>query len=219
MLSLISKILFASILFSGILFSTIGCSNIQGTSSNVLISPDGQKPINDTKLSKEEEDKLINAKGKKVREINIDQFERLLNSKSDTLYIFNFWATWCNPCKKEMKYFEELRDDIYFKNDWKNKKIQIVFVSIDNPELINTKVTAFIRTRGITSDVYLLNAKDPKKWMNLVSTDWTGSIPATLFVNGSEQISSFYEQYFSTKEELEAVVIPLMMKDNITKSH
>ena len=43
-----------------------------------------------------------------VEIVKWDYIENLMNQKSDTLYVINFWATWCAPCVKELPYFDKL---------------------------------------------------------------------------------------------------------------
>ena len=38
--------------------------------------------------------------------LDYDDFKNKIETKSDELRIYNFWATWCAPCIKEMPYFE-----------------------------------------------------------------------------------------------------------------
>jgi len=49
------------------------------------------------------------------------------------LVIINFWATWCNPCKREMPSLEGLYKDSNFKN------LQIFAVNMEKPNTLKTK--------------------------------------------------------------------------------
>ena len=40
--------------------------------------------------------------------IKADQIGRWKNADSDTVYVLNFWATWCAPCVEELPSFEKL---------------------------------------------------------------------------------------------------------------
>ncbi len=43
-----------------------------------------------------------------VAVVNFDQLEPRLQKQNDTIYIVNFWATWCKPCVHELPDFEKL---------------------------------------------------------------------------------------------------------------
>ena len=127
--------------------------------------------------------------------ISFQEFEQLAAEESERLRIFNFWATWCAPCIKEMPYFEQANRS--------DKDVELFFISIDDarrPE----RVTAFIERKAIESPVYLLNDVDFNSWIDKVSTDWTGAIPATLFIqaNGSRH---FHEGAMEESELLQRI--------------
>ncbi|MCC5936071.1 MAG: TlpA family protein disulfide reductase [Lunatimonas sp.] len=108
-----------------------------------------------------------------VRIISFEEFEKMANQSSDKLVIYNFWATWCAPCVKEMPAFEKVNAE--------NADIDLVFISLDDgrrPE----RVDSFIERRGIKAPVFLLNDVDFNSWIDKVNKDWSGAIPATLFV-------------------------------------
>ena len=48
--------------------------------------------------------------------VNFEEFQPLLEKDNDTLYVVNFWATWCAPCIKEIPYFEQLSENIGIRN-------------------------------------------------------------------------------------------------------
>ena len=51
---------------------------------------------------------LLPAQESKVPVIRFAELEKQLHHHSDTVYIINFWATWCGPCKEEMPSMEAL---------------------------------------------------------------------------------------------------------------
>jgi thiol-disulfide isomerase/thioredoxin len=105
--------------------------------------------------------------------ISFEEFEAMTNAKSDKIRIFNFWATWCAPCVKEMPDFEKVNAE--------DSSVELFFISMDDgrkPE----RVTNFIEKRGIEAPVYLLDDVDFNSWIDKVSDKWSGAIPATLFV-------------------------------------
>ena len=110
------------------------------------------------------------------------------------LTIFNFWATWCGPCIKELPYFDEFSS---------HKDVKIYLVSIDFPNELE-KVKKFVSKRSFKSDVLFLNEKDPDTYMPKVSQEWSGAIPATLFV--TELGKTYFHEKAFTKEELEKTI-------------
>lgn len=123
--------------------------------------------------------------------MKFDEFQsKVLQKQSDTLYVINFWATWCKPCIQELPYFEELE------NNYKGKKVKVILVSLDFKTNLEDKVIPFVEKREIKSDVILLDDLDYNSWIDQVSTDWSGAIPATLFLNPEKGISTFREGEF-----------------------
>lgn len=128
---------------------------------------------------------------------DFDGFEPYLQRDNDTTYVVNFWATWCKPCIEELPAFEKLNEK------YGNRKVKVLLVSLDFIKHYDTKLIPFIRDRELQSDVLLLNDPRSNRWINRVSTEWSGAIPATVIYRGNER--GFYEQSF-TFEELEEEV-------------
>lgn len=127
---------------------------------------------------------------------NFKEFELFLNKSNDTTYVIHFWATWCVPCLKELPEFNEFAD----KNA--REKIKIILVSLDFPQHINNKLIPFIEKHKITSKVIVLDDPNQNYWINKVSPEWTGAIPATLVYN--IEFRKFYERSL-TYEELASI--------------
>ncbi|MEQ6168121.1 MULTISPECIES: TlpA disulfide reductase family protein [unclassified Ekhidna] len=111
------------------------------------------------------------------------------------LTVFNFWATWCGPCIKELPHFDNLENQ--------NKNIKVYLVSIDFQSELE-RVKKFVAKKSLKSNVLFLDEKDPDDYMSKVSQEWSGAIPATLFVTDLGK-TYFHEKAF-TKEELEKTV-------------
>lgn len=126
--------------------------------------------------------------------------QRMNEQKKDELVIYNFWATWCKPCVEEMPYFEKLNAN------YAGKNVKVVFVSLDFKSK-HQKVVEFVAKKGLKAEVILLNAPDYNAWIDKVSTDWSGAIPATFVLKGDEH--KFHEGSF-TYEQLEQFIKPLL---------
>jgi thiol-disulfide isomerase/thioredoxin len=116
---------------------------------------------------------------------NFKGFEHLLHLSTDTVYVLNFWATWCIPCRKELPEFEKIAQT------YKNEKVKILLVSLDFPAQIDKELIPFLKNNNITSNVYLLNDPNSNAWIDKVDASWSGSIPATLIYKRNNR--RFYE--------------------------
>lgn len=134
------------------------------------------------------------AQGQGVEVIKWKQFDVLQHSKNDTVYVINFWATWCVPCVKELPYFEELS------NHYKNQKVKVILVSLDYKKQAETRVLPFLKQKNIASTVVILDEPDYNSWIDKVDPSWGGAIPATLFVGKQGANRLFYEKEFNFTE-------------------
>ena len=132
---------------------------------------------------------------------SFDEFEPRLYKETDSIYIINFWATWCAPCVKEIPYFEKLYAN------YKDQKVKVLFVSLDFPAQIESRVIPFIQRMNMQAEVVLLDDTRANRWIPRVNEDWTGAIPATLVYNA--EFRQFYQREFNY-EELEEIIIPLL---------
>ncbi len=132
---------------------------------------------------------------KRVVSLNFEELEKnYFQKKNDSIYIINFWATWCKPCVKELPAFEKLT------LNFSDKKVKVLLVSLDFPDKIDSQVIPFIKKNKINSEVVLLDDPDANSWIPKVSEEWSGAIPATVIYKNDNR--KFYEQSF-TFEELE----------------
>jgi thiol-disulfide isomerase/thioredoxin len=118
--------------------------------------------------------------------------EKAILKDDSTIYVINFWATWCAPCVKELPSFEKLHTD--------NKNVKVLLVSLDSKKDLNSKLIPFLKRKNITAEVIQLTDKDYNSWLPKVDNDWSGSIPATWIVQGKRKV--FAEREFKDFNEL-----------------
>ena len=130
---------------------------------------------------------------KEVKVVKFKELEQIMNSEKENLLVVNFWATWCKPCVKELPSFEEAH------KNFKDKKVRLLLVSLDYPNELKKTLIPFLAKHNITAEVVLLDAPNPNKWLDKISPDWSGTIPATLIIkpNGDRK---FFEKEFSYEE-------------------
>jgi len=108
-----------------------------------------------------------------------DLFKRM--EPTDTTYILNFWATWCKPCMQELQAIDSVGISL------KDTKTKLIFVNLDFKEKKN-QVTSALKNKGIQSECVLLDEVNGNVYIDRISQDWTGSIPATLIKKAKQQI-------------------------------
>lgn len=122
----------------------------------------------------------------KAQKIKIDKYEQVFNhftKKNDTLYVVNFWATWCAPCVEEMPNFTKANET------FKDQKFKMILVSLDRAKDFETKMKPFLTENSITADTYLLDDNTRMNtWIPLINKQWDGKIPVTAFYKKGEQI-------------------------------
>ncbi|NNE29803.1 MAG: TlpA family protein disulfide reductase, partial [Saprospiraceae bacterium] len=133
--------------------------------------------------------------------VNFSELEPLLSPKNDTTYLFNFWATWCKPCVEELPFFEELY------KEKAGEPFKMYLISLDFPKQIEKKLIPFMDKHQLTGEVMVINDPDANTWIDKVSPEWSGAIPATLIVRGDQR--TFHEGKLSSKEEIENLISQL----------
>ncbi|QCR25126.1 TlpA disulfide reductase family protein [Pontibacter sp. SGAir0037] len=122
-----------------------------------------------------------------VKVIKYEGLEKLRQAPGDTLYIVNFWATWCGPCVKELPYFEAANQQ------YKDQPVKVILVSMDAVQDLDKKVTNFVKKRNLQSRLYLLDEVDGNSWIDKLEPKWTGAIPATIMFNNKRKQYVFFE--------------------------
>ena len=131
--------------------------------------------------------------------IKAGQISLWKNADTDTLYVLNFWATWCAPCVEELPIFEKLS------KEYADKKVKVILVSTDFKKQVESKVKPFVKERGLENLAVFMDESNPNKWIDSVDTSWSGALPATLVWSKRKGVSQFFEKKL-TYEELEAAV-------------
>jgi len=132
-----------------------------------------------------------------LRVLSFDDLEPHLYSNSDTLYIINFWATWCTPC------VDEIPDFVRIHEEHKNTNVKVLLVSLDFANHIESRVVPFIKKNNVTAEVWILDDPDSNKWIDKVNAEWSGSIPATLFYQKNKRI---FREGVMTYEEINTLI-------------
>lgn len=108
----------------------------------------------------------------KLKQVNGEETFELKELRGKGVML-NFWATYCDPCKEEMPYMEQLYPE------YKEKGIEILAVSLDTTELV---VKNFIEDYNLTFPIVHDQRGDV---MDLYKI---GPIPTTFFINPEGEV-------------------------------
>ncbi len=133
--------------------------------------------------------------------LNFEEFQPYLQQQNDTVYVINFWATWCAPCVKELPDFEKLNEQ------YKDRNFKMLLVSLDFRKMYETRLIPFIKDKNLQAEVILLHDPDANAWIDKIDPSWSGAIPATLIY--TKDFRNFHEGSY-TFDQLNKIVKPLI---------
>jgi thiol-disulfide isomerase/thioredoxin len=103
------------------------------------------------------------------------------------LVVVNFYASFCQPCNEELpgmlKTIRELKDS----------SVNFLVVSLDEPNMYPKKLGKFLRRKKIQAPIVWLQVNDVSSFCPKIDARWSGSIPATLFLNNLTGYRKFIE--------------------------
>ena len=133
-----------------------------------------------------------------TRKIKITDLEKIISESTKPLVI-NFWATFCKPCMEEIPYFQKLG------KKYAGQGVEILLVSLDMKDDYPAKVSNFIRKQRLELPTAWLDETNADYFCPKIANEWSGAIPATLFVNNKKSYRKFTEDSL-TEAQLEAEI-------------
>jgi peroxiredoxin len=113
------------------------------------------------------------------------------------IVMVNFWATWCNPCKAELPYFQT----IYDSEDWSEDDLVIFAISKESKATVLNWINSQEKEYTFT---FLLDSKGEVNTL-YGFTDQT-SIPRTFFIDAEGIIKKIKVDSFSNTTEIENIL-------------
>jgi thiol-disulfide isomerase/thioredoxin len=119
-----------------------------------------------------------------VLEVDVEGLKKLVarDEKNRRPLLVNFWATWCEPCRAEFP------DLVKIDEDYRQRGLDFIAVSIDDATEIKTTVPQFLKEMRARMPAYLLNTKEPEAAIQFIDPNWTGSLPATFLYDAQGKV-------------------------------
>jgi len=188
-----SRIIYTLLLISGIYMTA--CHNNNSNDQPTTTTEANNRIVKSSNANTDATTKSL------IKVVNFEELEGLIQQDNDTVYVYNFWATWCKPCIAELPYFEQIGEQ------YAKQKVKVTLISLDFTDMLDDRVIPFIKKRQLKSALLLLDGGNPNEWIDKISPEWSGAIPATLIIAKGKR--HFYEQEF-TFEELENTIKSLL---------
>ena len=142
---------------------------------------------------------VIAANSQKIAKWKIEDVVKSFSANNDTVYVVNFWATFCKPCNEEIPDFIRLTDK------YKKQKVKLLLVSLDLPSYVQVRLPEFIKKNKYKTNHVWLNETDADRFCPMIDAKWGGAIPATIIVNNKTGYRNFFEDQISS-EDFEAAL-------------
>ncbi len=106
---------------------------------------------------------------------------------NDTVYVVNFWATFCKPC------VGEIPDFIRIVKKYEQQKVKLLLVSLDLPNYYPARIASFVKKNHFNTNIAWLNETNADIFCPMIDQKWSGAIPATIMVNNKTGYKKFFE--------------------------
>lgn len=112
-------------------------------------------------------------------------FQKLVEANKGKVVLYDFWATWCAPCRAEMPELIQLEKKLH------GKGFVLVTISADEPEQA-AGAAKMAGQAGVPQPAYRKDAKNDDKFINSIDKSWSGALPALfLYDKNGRRVRSF----------------------------
>ena len=112
-------------------------------------------------------------------------FQKLVRSHKGKVVVYEFWATWCVPCRADLPRLAELQRKLQARG------LEVVTISSDEPDR-EADAADFVRKSGVTGAAYRKQARDDDRFADAIDPQWGGALPALfLYDRAGRKVRSF----------------------------
>jgi thiol-disulfide isomerase/thioredoxin len=112
-------------------------------------------------------------------------YPKTIAAHKGKVVLVNFWATWCEPCRKEMPALAKMAASLSAKG------LDLVTISADEPE-DEKPALAFLTKAAIQAPAYLKAAKSDDKFIAMLDPKWSGALPALVLYDKTGKKVKFW---------------------------
>jgi thiol-disulfide isomerase/thioredoxin len=120
-----------------------------------------------------------------VQSIGADDLSGLIRDGKGKIVVVNFWASWCKPCRDEMPSLVKLRKTY-------GKEINLILVSADDSDLIESKVRLMLRTFHVGFHSFQMDQNSVGEFMKKMQPGYTGALalPTTFLFDKTGKLAT-----------------------------
>jgi thiol-disulfide isomerase/thioredoxin len=129
-------------------------------------------------------------------------FDRVLAANRGKVVLFDFWATWCDPCRAELPELVKLD------RQWHAHGFVLATVSADLPDA-ESAARRFLSDTGVRFPAYVKHAANDEQFIDFIDPKWSGALPALfLYDRQGHRAASFIGE--TDRSEIEKAVEKLL---------
>ena len=98
-------------------------------------------------------------------------FQKVLAAHKGQVVLFDFWATWCEPCRVELPLL------IRLEAKYRSRGLKLITVSCDEPEQ-ELDAAKFLGQHQAPGPAYIKRVKDDERFIDSIDPQWSGALPA-----------------------------------------
>ena len=112
-------------------------------------------------------------------------FQKLVASHKGKVVLYDFWATWCEPCRAELPQLIKLEAKLH------SSGFELVTISADEPEQ-DADAAKALKKIGWSGPAYRKQAQNDEHFIDAVDRQWGGALPALfLYDRNGRKVRSF----------------------------
>ena len=122
--------------------------------------------------------------GVRLEPITVDDLQRRLAHPQAPVTLVHVWASWCAPCREEFPVVVKVQRTLA------GPKLDVLLVSTDDPKR-SDEVRKYLAGQKALSSYVIDNPNEA--FIQTLSTNWSGALPASFFFGPSGQLLQSWE--------------------------